>query len=147
MVRVKKRYFVVHFEHAERMKKAETEFRSDGILAGKIKDKVEELFGDHGRASVTLGLMTIYANAATGLALICARHGPHRMVGAAIPLINDLEGEVKVIPRLVYTGATIRNSYKKMSEYQKRQLKQILKDPKLMKNLDQDKILALKKLY
>ena len=123
MVRVKKRYFVVQLEleseiiAANRRKNGSgNEFDVKqyqcGNLAEKLKSIIEDLFGDHGRASVSLGLRIVYANEVTRLVIIGVRHGPHKFVAAAIPFLKELDGKVKVIPRLIYTGATIRHCYK-----------------------------------
>ena len=83
----------------------------DGTLGNAIKDLVTELHGDFGRAAVTVGLRSIYANADTGLCLVQARHGPHRLVASALPFLTKINDE-KVVPRVIYTGATLRNCYK-----------------------------------
>ena len=122
MVRVKKRYFVLQLQ-SERDVEAAARGRPipscgslkslgrDGILGNAIKDLVTELHGDFGRAAVTVGLRSIYVNADTGLCLVQARHGPHRLVASALPFLTKINDE-KVIPRVIYTGATVRNCYK-----------------------------------
>jgi len=79
----------------------------DGVLSELLKDKIEEIHGNFGRAAVTTGLRTIYSNAETRLALIQCRHGPHRLVGSSLPFLTKIKDE-KVVPRLIYTGATIK---------------------------------------
>ena len=122
MVRVKKRYFVLQLQ-SERDVEAAARGRPipscgslkslgrDGILGNAIKDLVTELHGDFGRAAVTVGLRSIYVNADTGLCLVQARHGPHRLVASALPFLTKINDE-KVVPRVIYTGATVRNCYK-----------------------------------
>ena len=92
MVRFKKRYFVVEFERLKNLScegEAELDLEplnsKDVDIANAVKDKVQELFGDHGRASVTVGLKVIYANPATRLVVVRARHGPPRLLAAALP--------------------------------------------------------------
>merc|ERR1711997_1150862 len=73
------------------------------------------------------GLRTIYSNAETRLCMIQTRHGPHRLLGSSLPFLTKIKNE-KVVPRLIYTGATIRNCYQKMLEYQKEQLNVALQE-------------------
>ena len=120
MVRFKKRYFVVQFDREkdiisgrnQSIPKALQDPRPldipDGVLVQAIKDIVENIHGDFGRASVTTGLRTIYCNKETRLAMIQCRHGPHRLVGSSLPFLTKIKEE-KVVPRLLYTGATIKN--------------------------------------
>lgn len=58
------------------------------------------------------GLRTIYCNPETRLCLLQCRHGPHRLVASSLPFLDKIGEEDKLIPRLIYTGATIRNCYK-----------------------------------
>ena len=117
MVRFKKRYFVVQLDREKDLTKPRAFQDSkpldipDGILANAIKDIVQQFHGDFGRASVTQGLRTIYCNAETHLVLIQCRHGPHKLVGSSLPFLTKIQDE-KVVPRLIYTGATIKNCYK-----------------------------------
>ena len=126
MVRFKKRYFVVQFDREKDLydpisKKQPFKPRAlqdprpldipDGVLALAVKDIVEHLHGDFGRAAVTTGLRTVWSNPETHLALIQCRHGPHRLVGSSLPFLTNINNE-KLVPRLVYTGATIKNCFK-----------------------------------
>ena len=84
----------------------------DDALVESVKSVVEELHGDEGRATVAGGLRTIYCNSATGICLVQVRAGrPHALLASAVPFIRSVKGH-KVVPRTVYTGATIRNCYK-----------------------------------
>ncbi len=80
-------------------------------LAEAIREKVQELHGDHGRASITVGLRVIYCNTETQMAVVCCRHGPHRLLAAAMPFITKV-AEEKVVLTTIYTGATVRHCYK-----------------------------------
>merc|ERR1712156_895667 len=100
---------------------------SDGVLVNTLKELVGEIHGDFGRAAVTTGLRTIYSNAETRLCLIQTRHGPHRLLASSLPFLTKIKNE-KVVPKLMYTGATIRNCYKKMLEYQKDQLNAAMRE-------------------
>ena len=121
MVRFKKRYFVVQFDREQDLCKprALQDPRPldipDGLLAATVKDLVQQIHGDFGRAAITTGLRTIYCNPETHLAMIQCRHGPHRLVASSLPFLTVLKDE-KVVPKLVYTGATIRHCYKVLSK-------------------------------
>ena len=119
MVRFKKRYFVVQFDrekdiidHKKMKARALQDPKPldipDGMLANAVKDVVQAIHGDFGRASVTTGLRTIYCNKETRLAIIQCRHGPHKLVGSSLPFMTKIKDE-RIIPRLIYTGATIKN--------------------------------------
>lgn len=99
----------------------------DGVLTSTLKDLVGQIHGDFGRASVTTGLRTIYSNAETRLCLIQTRHGPHRLLASSLPFLTKIRNE-KIVPTLIYTGATVRNCYQKMLEYQKEQLNVALRE-------------------
>ena len=128
MVRFKKRYFVVQLDrekdiydpfskhHQACLKpRAIQDSRPldipDGVLAATVKDLVQQIHGDFGRASITTGLRTIYCNSETHLVLIQCRHGPHRLVASSLPFLTKIKDE-KIVPKLIYTGATIKNCYK-----------------------------------
>jgi len=136
MVRIKKRYFVLDVQSEAQVlgrKKLNVEKLknfNERNLANALKDLVGEFHGDLGRATVNAaGLRVVYANADTGMALIQTRHGtPHKLVASVIPFLTKLDQKEKIVPRLVYTGATVRNCYQKMEEFQKGQLDEKLKD-------------------
>ena len=126
MVRFKKRYFVVQFDREKDLydssiKKQRFKPRAlqdsrpldirDDALALAVKDIVEHIHGDFGRAAITTGLRAMYSNPETHLALIQCRHGPHRLVGSSLPFLTKINSE-RLVPRLVYTGATIKNCFK-----------------------------------
>jgi len=140
MVRFKKRYFVVQFDREKDLYDSSIKKQSfkpralqdsrpldirDDVLALAVKDIVEHIHGDFGRAAITTGLRAIYSNPETHLALIQCRHGPHRLVGSSLPFLTKINDE-RLVPRLVYTGATIKNCFKRMELYQKKQLEAAL---------------------
>lgn len=149
MVRVKKRYFVLQLQSERDVESAARgrpisscgslqSLGRDGALGSAIKDLVTELHGDFGRAAVTVGLRSIYANADTGLCLVQARHGPHRLVASALPFLTKINDE-KVVPRVIYTGATVRNCYKVMERFQTEQLQLALKTLKKSSSAEDEK--------
>jgi len=144
MVRYKKRYFVVQFDRQSDVFSGGAKVSSiarpldikDDVLVTTIKDLVEEIHGDFGRASVATGLRTIYCNPETKICLIQCRFGPHKIVGSSLPFLTKLKTE-KVVPKLIYTGATIRNCYKRILSYQQDQLRLWL--PKLKNCSEEEK--------
>jgi ribonuclease P/MRP protein subunit POP5 len=117
MVRIKKRYFALRLERREDVAKAAVARAkapplalSDAQLIKAIRELVGRLHGDHGRAVATSGLRLVYLNGATGVALVCCRHGPHRLLASALPFLSQV-GQEDIIATLIYTGATVRNTY------------------------------------
>ena len=61
MVRFKKRYFVLEYERASHINQSNDSFDLEPLnsrdidIANAVKDRVEELHGDFGRASMTVG--------------------------------------------------------------------------------------------
>ena len=47
-----------------------------------------------------------YCNDKTGIALVRARHGPHKIVMSTVPLVTKV-GDKKASLRTLYTGATL----------------------------------------
>ncbi len=133
MVRVKKRYLVLRLERREDVEKefkkgpkrrrcraldcgaplrlSQSEDSDCAAVAEAARAAVQALHGDHGRAAVTVGLRAVYCNRRTGAAVLCCRHGPHRLLASALPFLTRIRDE-DVVPTLVYTGATVRNCYK-----------------------------------
>ena len=118
MVRVKKRYLCVHFQRQKKKKKNWILDDDSSLplndLYAEIRDLVQEFHGDFGVAAVTAGqLRILYANPLTHVCVIQVRHGAHRLVSSVLPFLTKIkEEDQKVVPRLFYTGATIRNCYK-----------------------------------
>ena len=153
MVRVKKRYFVVQLERerdvAARAKCAESgkpfrravdldheplKVRPDQ-LTGRLRDLVGDHFGDLGSGVLaSSGVRVAYSNPATGVFVVSARHGPHRFVAAVLPFLTRVSEE-RVVPRLIHTGATVRQCFRVLEPFQKKQLEcalfELRDDPKL----------------
>lgn len=118
MVRIKKRYFVVELQLASEARSGrpiadpKTPLAiSDGLLAEIIRRLVLDFHGDHGLAAISHGFRTVYCNPLTRLVIVSVRHGPHRLVASVLPFITKVKDTV-VVPRLIYTGATVRHCYK-----------------------------------
>jgi len=134
MVRYKKRYLVLQLDNFNQVfynSKSclqPLEIRDDALMES-VKCVVEELHGDDGRATVFNGLRTIYCNSATGICLLQVRAGrPHALLASAVPFLKVVGkgGGHKVIPRTIYTGATIRHCYKRILKHQQEQLRLLL---------------------
>lgn len=127
MVRFKKRYFVLEFERAKHINQSKTYFDVEPLnskdidIANAVKDKVQELHGDFGRASITVGFKVIYANTTTRLVIIRCRHGSHRLVASALPFVTKIRSEA-VVGQLLYTGATIKHCQMFMTKRQSLQV-------------------------
>lgn len=131
MVRYKKRYLVLQLDNFNQVfynSKSclqPLEIRDDALVES-VKAVVEELHGDDGRATVFNGLRTIYCNSATGICLVQVRAGrPHALLASAVPFLKSVKGH-KVIPRTIYTGATIKHCYKRILKHQQEQLRLLL---------------------
>ncbi len=96
---------------------------------------MQELHGDFGVASVIKGLNCIYANPDTGLCVVQARHGPHRLVASCLPFLTRIQNE-RVVPRLIYTGATIRCCYLRMEKFQRAELERLLAEVKTRQRVE-----------
>eukprot|EP00092_Neocalanus_flemingeri_P018139 GFUD01019631.1.p1 GENE.GFUD01019631.1~~GFUD01019631.1.p1 ORF type:complete len:158 (-),score=52.11 GFUD01019631.1:108-581(-) len=144
MVRFKKRYFVVEFERAQHVNQSKEHFDLEPLnskdidIANAVKDKVQELHGDFGRASISVGFKVIYANTTTRLVIIRTRHGPHRLVASALPFVTKIRAE-GVVGQLLYTGATIKHCQLFMVRRQTRQL-EMAKKWLANKKMDQEKL-------
>lgn len=51
-----------------------------------------------------------YCNTHTRIAVIRSRHGPHKFLLHAVPLINDMAGRF-VATRILYVGATMKHCF------------------------------------
>ncbi|KAL0269866.1 UNVERIFIED_CONTAM: hypothetical protein PYX00_007456 [Menopon gallinae] len=120
MVRFKNRYFAIEVE--PRDVPGHVPFEIGKVtLYHEILKQVELLHGDFGVASVATGLVAKYCNPYTKIALVRCRHGPHRFVATALPLIKQLKGKhVKI--NILYVGATISKCYKYIVRHQQRSL-------------------------
>jgi len=134
-VRFKKRYFVVELERSERVARGKCDIdmtpldSRDLDLAEAMKDKVKEMYGDFGRAQITVGFKVIYANKLTRLVILRCRHSAQDLLSSCIPLLDKVRKD-SVIARLLYTGATIRHCHLFMVKRQKKLLESLKSVPK-----------------
>lgn len=147
MVRVKKRYLAFKLERPRDLQKIKVPPPlkvCEGSLFNRLKELLLKFFGDHGLASAVNGLRVVYLNKDTGVALVCARHGPHRLLAAVLPFLVAAGEEEELVPRLVFTGATIRNCYKVLEAFQTKELRAFVekakKNRKQLKESDADEL-------
>ncbi|XP_022918640.1 ribonuclease P/MRP protein subunit POP5 [Onthophagus taurus] len=118
MVRHKNRYIVVLI--TENDTNATKKLHLKPItLSNAIKDTVQQLYGDFGLAAIKAAFTAKYCNELTKIAIIKVRHGPHRFVTSVLPLITSLENKSITI-NIIHIGATIKQSFKFILEYQER---------------------------
>ncbi|XP_028163421.1 ribonuclease P/MRP protein subunit POP5 [Ostrinia furnacalis] len=83
-----------------------------------VLDKIQQLHGDFGVASIRNGFLTKYCNENTRIALIRARHGPHRFVTSSLPFVTKIE-KLDVRLRTLHVGATLKHSFKFIQRHQR----------------------------
>ncbi|CAG9860982.1 unnamed protein product [Phyllotreta striolata] len=120
MVRVKLRYIVVEINPTRKQQSSEFTVKHVSIFQA-LADQVQKIHGDFGAAAIRAGFVVRYINEHTRIAFIRARKGPHRFVTSVIPLIKTIEGKEVFITTL-YTGATLRQCYIYLKQYQQKKL-------------------------
>ncbi|KAJ8955164.1 hypothetical protein NQ318_009057 [Aromia moschata] len=118
MVRHKNRYLVVQINEEGKSETAQLKLRAIS-LQQSIIDKVQQLHGDFGVAAIRAGFNSKYCNEHTRVAIIRARHGPHKFVASAIPCIKTVENR-RVVINILYIGASIRQCFFYLKNYQQR---------------------------
>lgn len=88
-------------------------------LQETILNKVQQLHGDFGVAAIRAGFTAKYFNEHTRVAFIRVRHGPHKLVASSIPCIKRVENR-NVTMNILYVGATIRQCFYFLKNYQQR---------------------------
>lgn len=122
MVRFKNRYVTVEIVPTDGSEKPL--LLKTIALHNAVQQKVQQLYGDFGLAAIKAGLNAKYCNAQTRVALIKARHGPHKFILNSIPLINDVGGRsVKV--NILYVGATLKHCFLFLRTYQRKKLEEM----------------------
>ncbi|XP_030757592.1 ribonuclease P/MRP protein subunit POP5-like [Sitophilus oryzae] len=123
MVRLKNRYIVLQIEPRDPKDSSNFTLSSDAIMQ-VIKDKIEQLHGDFGMASIQAGFTAKYCNEYTKIAIARARHGPHKLVSSSIPFINKI-GTRNVNVRILYIGATIKKCFCFIKQYQEKAFEEV----------------------
>lgn len=119
MVKFKNRYIAVEIQPRSKSKRY-LHIKSPQLLSSLIH-KIQYLHGDFGVAAVRSGLTVKYYNEVTRIALIRVQHGPHQFVTSSLPFVTKLD-ENYVSICILYTGATLKQCYKFIRNYQMTQL-------------------------
>lgn len=122
MVRFKNRYLVLEITPHGKEDKPLT--LKSTALSQAVQQKVQELYGDFGVAAIKDGFNAKYCNTHTRIAVIRSRHGPHKFLLHAVPLINDMAGRF-VATRILYVGATMKHCFVFIKKHQERKLEQM----------------------
>ncbi|KAL0894147.1 hypothetical protein ABMA27_014180 [Loxostege sticticalis] len=88
------------------------------IFHDSVLNKIQQLHGDFGIASIRNGFLTKYCNETTRIALIRARHGPHRFVTSSLPFITKID-KLDVRLNTLHVGATLKHSFKFIQKHQR----------------------------
>ncbi|XP_033226392.1 uncharacterized protein LOC117178931 isoform X2 [Belonocnema kinseyi] len=108
MVRFKNRYFTLEVTAVNNPNKPLV--LNETALHHAIQNKIHQLYGDLGQASIKAGFNAKYCNTQTGIALVKVRHGPHKFLLTSIPKINDINGRT-VNVNILYVGATLKHCF------------------------------------
>ncbi|XP_019885607.1 ribonuclease P/MRP protein subunit POP5 isoform X2 [Camponotus floridanus] len=122
MVRFKNRYIVL--EIVPHSKSDKQLMLKNTALSYAVQQKVQQLYGDFGVAAIKDGFDAKYCNTQTKIALVRIRHGPHKLVLQAIPLINDVGGRFVKL-NILYMGATMKHCFLFIRKHQEGKLEEI----------------------
>ncbi|CAB3360202.1 Hypothetical predicted protein [Cloeon dipterum] len=124
MVRFKNRYLVLEVVPVESKNKRKPQMRAQALYSA-LMEKVELLHGDFGVAAIRNGFLAKYCSKMTQIAYVRVRHGPHKLVTSAVPLVTQLEG-VLVSLRTIYTGGSVMQCNKFLRDFHIKQLEDAL---------------------
>ncbi|XP_048262127.1 ribonuclease P/MRP protein subunit POP5-like [Bombus terrestris] len=122
MVRFKNRYIIFEITVGDKSNKP-LQLKTM-ILHNAIQQKVQQLYGDFGVAAIKAGFSAKYCNIHTKIALVKTRHGPHKFLLKAIPIINDIAGRL-VSVKILYVGATLKHCFLFIKRYQQQKLEKV----------------------
>lgn len=88
------------------------------IFHETLLKKIQQLHGDFGVAAIRNGFLTKYCNENTRIAIIRARHGPHRFVTSSLPFITKLD-KLDVRINTLHVGATLKHSFMFIQKHQR----------------------------
>ncbi|KAK5644726.1 hypothetical protein RI129_006026 [Pyrocoelia pectoralis] len=86
--------------------------------------KIQELHGDFGAAAIREGFAAKYFNERTRIAIVRARHGPHKLITSVLPFVKEVDKK-KVSLVTLYTGATMRQCFKFILNHQQKKINEI----------------------
>ncbi|XP_075969875.1 POP5 ribonuclease P/MRP subunit [Anticarsia gemmatalis] len=117
MVRFKNRYITVEINSPMVPDNRPLQLKSR-IFHDTLLGKIQQLHGDFGVAAVVTGFLTKYCNENTRIAIIRARHGPHRFVTSSIPFVTKI-GKLDVKLNTLHVGATLKHSFMFIQKHQR----------------------------
>ncbi|XP_071451156.1 ribonuclease P/MRP protein subunit POP5 [Hetaerina americana] len=123
MVRFKNRYIALRID-PNKLPSNSVYKISSSALYHSILNKVQQLHGDFGTASIKVGFSAKYCNELTRMAIIRVRHGPHKFITSTLPLVKEIDQE-KVVIHTLYVGATLLHCNKFLQKYQRRKLEEL----------------------
>ncbi|KAL0128677.1 hypothetical protein PUN28_003806 [Cardiocondyla obscurior] len=124
MVRYKNRYIVFTIKPPNDRDEKQATWKNTHV-SNAIKRKVRQLYGDVGLAATRDGFDAKYCNAQTKIAVVRLRHGPHKFVLHAIPLISNIGEQQPVETKILYVGATLKHCFLFIRKHQERKLEQL----------------------
>ncbi|XP_076751383.1 POP5 ribonuclease P/MRP subunit [Xylocopa sonorina] len=122
MVRFKNRYIAFEITLGDKSNKPFP--LKTTALHVAIEQKVQQLYGDFGVAAIKAGFSAKYCNVHTKIALVKTRHGPHKFLLSAIPVITDIAGRL-VSVKILYVGATLKHCFLFIKKHQQQKLEQV----------------------
>ncbi|XP_013180718.1 PREDICTED: ribonuclease P/MRP protein subunit POP5 [Papilio xuthus] len=137
MVRFKNRYITVEISSPLIPENKPLSLKSK-IFHETVLEKIQQLHGDFGVGAVRSGFLTKYCNENTRIAILRARHGPHKFVSSSLPFITKI-GKLDVSLRTLHVGATLKHSFKFILKHQRAYLDSMwskLKTDEERKNLE-----------
>ncbi|CAH0406336.1 unnamed protein product [Chilo suppressalis] len=117
MVRFKNRYITVEITCPMVPNNKPLHLKSK-IFHETVLNKVQQLHGDFGVASIRNGFLTKYCNENTRIAIIRTRHGPHRFVTSSLPFITKID-KLDVRLNTLHVGATLKHSFLFIQKHQR----------------------------
>lgn len=94
------------------------------VFHDTIVGKIEQLHGEFGIAAVKTGFLTKYCNENTRIAILRARHGPHKFVTSSLPFIDKID-KLDVRLNTLHVGATLKHSFKFIQKHQRAYLNSV----------------------
>nr|CAG4652277.1 EOG090X0GYO [Triops cancriformis] len=127
MVRHKNRYFLVEIQPQDaKIKDLEPFELKPYELMHAIQHFVEQIHGEFGVAAIQPGFQAKYSNAHTRIAVLRARHGPHKLLASTLPFVTSI-GRRDILLQTLYTGATLHHCFVFLKNYHKKKLEEALK--------------------
>lgn len=112
------RYFVVKLKTPDTSKNAPLHLHPANVH-GAITGAIQQLHGDFGVAATRPGFVAKYCNAYTRIAIVRCKHGPHQLVGSAMPYVKYI-GQYRCRMTTLFIGSTVRKCFDFIKNYQQR---------------------------